>query len=304
MAAFLFVEDSMKSFMKTLMKICKGFSRQVKEDNLNAYASSCAFFIFLSIIPIIVLLLAILPYTPISSDLILDWIQKYLPAGTGTVLASVITDAYSKSIGLISVAAITTLWSAGKGVNSLITGFNAIDKVYDKRNSFVLRLFSSLYTLIFLVAIVVLLLVVVGGNVAEEFLVGFFPKLSTVFGMLVNFRSLISLVMMTLIFMVCYAFLPYKKHKFSEQIPGAIFSALGWTGFSFLFSFYVEKFNAFSMYGSLTTIIVLLFWLYTCLYIVFIGANLNRYFRPVISVLHIRKGSMKVVKGQLESLEE
>lgn len=294
----------MKSFMKTLIKICKGFSRQVQEDNLNAFASSCAFFIFLSIIPIIVLLLAILPYTPINSDLILDWIENYLPAGTGVIFSTIITEAYSKSVGLISVAAITTLWSAGKGVNSLITGFNAIDKVRDKRNSMILRLFSSLYTLIFLVAIVVLLLVVVGGNVVERFILGYIPALSKVFGMLVNFRSLISIVMMTLLFMVCYAFLPYKKHKFREQIPGAIFSALGWTVFSFFFSFYVERFNAFSMYGSLTTIIVLLFWLYCCLYIVFIGANLNHYFRPVIAVLRIGKGGMKNVKGQLESLEE
>lgn len=294
----------MKSFLKILIKICKGFSRQVKEDNLNAYASSCAFFVFLSIIPIVVLLLAILPYTPISSTLILDWIEKYLPAGTGSIFSSVITEAYSKSIGLISVATITTLWSAGKGVNSLITGFNAIDKVTDKRNTVILRLFSSLYTLIFLIAIVILLLVVVGGNVAEDFLIGYFPSLSYVFGMLVNFRSLISIVMMTLIFMVCFAFLPYKKHKFKEQVPGAIFSAIGWTGFSYLFSFYVEKFNAFSMYGSLTTIIVLLFWLYCCLYIVFIGANLNHYFRPVFSVLRFGKGSIKTVKGQLESLEE
>lgn len=290
--------------MKKLIKVFVNFGKQLKDDNLNAYASSCAFFIFLSLVPMMVLLLAILPYTPVDSSLLINWIDINLPAGTGSVMISIINEAYDKSIGLLSVAAITTLWSAGKGVSALISGFNAIDDVKDKRNAMVLRLFSSLYTLIFLVAIVVLLILVVGGNVALDFLVNHFPNLSPVFETLVSFRSLISFAMMTVIFMICYAFLPYKKHKLREQIPGAIFSSIGWTGFSFIFSFYVSRFNAFSMYGSLTTIIVLLFWLYVCLYILFIGANLNHYFQPVISSLGIKKGSLAVIRGQFESLEE
>lgn len=290
--------------MRKFFRICKNFGNQMKEDNLNAYASSCAFFIFLSLVPIILLLLSILPFTPIDSSMVVEWVEKNLPAGTGKVIVSILDEAFDKSIGLISAAAITTLWSAGKGVNSLISGFNAIEHVKDRRNTMILRLFSSLYTLILIVAIVILLLLVVCGNLALNFLLGYFPKLSPVFGILVNFRSLISFVMMTFLFVLCYATLPYKKHRMREQIPGAFFSALAWTVFSYLFSFYVNKFHAFSMYGSLTTIIILLFWLYVCMYIVLIGANLNKYFRPVIQMFRFNKSSISKMKGQLESLDE
>lgn len=290
--------------MKKIIKIFMDFSKQTKEDNLNSYASSCAFFIFLSIVPMVMLLFAILPYTPIDSSIIVDWIEAELPAGTGVYIVSILESVTKSSVGLISITAITTLWAAGKGVNSLMAGFNAIDKNVDRRNWVVLRLISSFYTLLFLASVIVLLVLMVGGNVLLNLVLGVFPKLSIVFAKLVNFRSLISIVLMSLLFMICFSTLPCKKHKFKETFPGAILAAVAWTGFSYLFSFYVEKFNAFSMYGSLTTIIVLLFWLYTCMYILLLGCNLNRYFRPVIRTLLTKGTKISDIKGQLESLEE
>lgn len=290
--------------MRKLFKIIQRFGRQIKEDNVNSYASSCAFFIFLSIIPMIMLLFAILPYTPADPKLLTDWVIEEFPAGTGAFIASIISDVSSRSIGLISITAITTIWAAGKGINALMAGFNAIDKNIDRRNGIVLRIISSLYTLIFLAGVVVLLVIVVGGKAIMNIIVGDFPNLSAVFGILVNFRSLISLVLMSFIFMLCFSLLPCKKHKFRETFPGAVLAALAWTGFSYLFSFYVNRFNAFNMYGSLTTIIVLMFWLYICMYILFIGANLNHYFRPVILAVTKKDGSLQEVKGQFESLEE
>lgn len=290
--------------MKKIIKICRDFSRRMKEDNLNSFASSCAFFIFLSIVPMVLLLFAILPYTPVKPQLIIDFILNEFPAGTGNLLVSILSDASEKSIGLVSISAITTLWAAGKGVNALIAGFNAIDRNVDKRNGILLRIVSSLYTLIFLVGIVVILVLVVGGNVILNVLEEHFPQIAEFVSVFVNLKSVISIVLMSIIFMLCFSLLPCKKHKFRETFPGAILASLTWTGFSYLFSFYVEKFNAFSMYGSLTTIIVLLFWLYMCMYILLIGCNLNKYFSPVIKALTTKGVSVRDVKGQLESLEE
>ncbi len=276
----------------------------MKEDNLNSFASSCAFFIFLSIVPMVLLLFAILPYTPVKPQLIIDFILNEFPAGTGNLLVSILSDASEKSIGLVSISAITTLWAAGKGVNALIAGFNAIDRNVDKRNGILLRIVSSLYTLIFLVGIVVILVLVVGGNVILNVLEEHFPQIAEFVSVFVNLKSVISIVLMSIIFMLCFSLLPCKKHKFRETFPGAILASITWTGFSYLFSFYVEKFNAFSMYGSLTTIIVLLFWLYMCMYILLIGCNLNKYFSPVIKALTTKGVSVRDVRGQLESLEE
>ena len=60
---------------------------------------------------------------------------------------------------------------------------------------------------------------------------------------------------------------------------GALFTSLGWFAFSTCFSIYVDVSASFTnMYGSLTTIILVMLWLYACMYIMLIGAELNAYF--------------------------
>jgi len=289
--------------MKKIIKILDSFGRQLKEDNITAYASSCAFFIFLSLIPMIMLLLAILPYTPIDPTLLTRWVLQEFPAGTGNFIVSILDEVSNRSIGLISVSAVMTLWSAGKGINSMIAGLNAIDRTFDKRNGLWVRIIACVYTLIFLAGVLLMLIFVVMGKVIMEATTEAFPRLSSLFEMMLHFRSLISIGVLSVLFMLCYSLLPYRKHKFREQLPGAVLAATVWTGYSYLFSFYINRFGAFSMYGSLTAIIILMIWLYMCMYFLFLGDNMNKYFRPLIRGI-LNKQPISKLRGQFESLEE
>ena len=57
---------------------------------------------------------------------------------------------------------------------------------------------------------------------------------------------------------------------------GAAFSAAGWVLFSFFFSVFVENFSNYAtIYGSLTAIIILMMWLYFCMYILLIGGEVS-----------------------------
>ena len=64
--------------------------------------------------------------------------------------------------------------------------------------------------------------------------------------------------------------------RLRQQFPGAVLASLGWTVVTFGFSIYVTYFNGFSMYGSLTTIVILLIWLYVCMSLVLVGAYINK----------------------------
>ena len=75
----------------------------------------------------------------------------------------------------------------------------------------------------------------------------------------------------------------YKVLK--KQIPGAFFSALIWSVTSWGFSVYIDAFHGFSTYGSLTTVIAVLIYMYAMLYIALIGAYINRYFGPIYRLL-------------------
>ena len=78
-----------------------------------------------------------------------------------------------------------------------------------------------------------------------------------------------------------YTFVPEKRLKAAKQIPGALFSALGWMIFSLGFSIYFNRIGGRGysyMYGSLAAIVILLLWLYFCMCILFMGAELNWFF--------------------------
>lgn len=288
--------------LKKIISVFNEFSTQLKEDNVNAYASSCAFFIFLSFIPIIILLTAILPYTPITEADLLEFLSRLFPSSFENAIADIISQFYERSFTIVSVSAIATLWSAGKGVNSLIYGLNAIERYNEKRNSILVRFFATLYTVVFLAAIIFILLIMVYGGIAVDIIVGYFPKVTNLMELFMGIREVATIVLLTVIFILCYAFLPGKRHALIYQVPGAFFTSLTWVCFSYFFFLYVETFNAFSTYGSLTMIVVLLIWLYALMYLVLFGANINKYLHPFVKAfrkdLKTRKEEKK--KEELE----
>ena len=103
--------------------------------------------------------------------------------------------------------------------------------------------------------------------------------------LLMNFRFLFVWAVLILLFGLIYTYIPDTKLKFTEQVPGACFAAVVWSVFSWGFSMYVSYGNGYSIYGSLTIIVIIMLWMYFCMYIILIGAYLNRYFRPVNRVL-------------------
>lgn len=266
--------------IRKIYVITREFTSQINRDNVSAYAASTAFFIFLSLIPILVLICSIIPYTSLTEVDLETALIEITPAAMDMFVVSLVKDLYARTPTLISVSAVFTVWSAGKGVLALIRGLNAVNGVVDNSNYFLLRVRASVYTLIMLIATILSLVIMVFGNILVGLLLKDFPRTQLIFQAVVHFRFLFVWLILTVIFALLYTWIPNKKLKLKMQIPGALFAAVAWSAFSWGFSIYVEHFNGFSMYGSLTTIIIIMLWLYFCMYIIMIGANLNRFFSP------------------------
>lgn len=269
--------------------IIKDFNRRMNKKNISAFAASTTFFLFLSLIPMLILLCSIIPYTAITEANLMTFITELTPDVIDSLVISIIHDVYDKSAGVISVAAITTLWSAAKGMMALIRGLNEINDVDEDRNYVVLRGIASFYTILMLAVLLLSLVVMVFGNALVNGVIRAVPQTERIFDFLMNFRLLFSVGIMIIGFAMIYAYIPNKKLKFIFQIPGAVFSAILWNVFSWAFSIYVEKINNFNTYGNLATIVIVMLWLYICIYIIMIGAYINRYFEPVYKYLFSRR---------------
>lgn len=274
--------------MKTIYRlyyILRDFSWQMTKKNIAAFAASTAFFLFLSMIPLLMALCAILPYTALTEENLINAITQFTPDAMEALVISMVSEVYDRTAGTITIFAIVTIWSASKAMLALIRGLNEVNDFEERRNYFVLRFIASIYTVIMLVALILALFVMVFGNVIVNLLLADIPPLHILLKFIMHFRFLISWVVLTLIFALIYAYVPSNKMRFKGQIPGAVFAAIIWSAASFVFSVYVDNFNGFDTYGGLTTVVIMMLWFYLLMYILLIGAHINRYFGPVYKFL-------------------
>ena len=195
------------------------------------------------------------------------------------MVVGIVREVYSKSIGTISISIIFTIWSASKGILSLIRGFSNITHVREDRNYFLLRLIASGYTVLFVIGIVATLTLMVFGNSLLSLINRHFPILYDAADYLISNRILYVPVFMTLLFLIMYRLVPNGRRSLLSYLPGAVFSSVGWITFSYIYSYYIDHYvNRAYSYGSLTVIVFLMLWLYICMYIIFIGAEINIYF--------------------------
>ena len=75
--------------------------------------------------------------------------------------------------------------------------------------------------------------------------------------------------------LILYTLLPGGKQPLKEQIPGAVFTSLGWLVFTEVFTRFVPLFWKSSVYGSLASLFLTITWVKVSVMILFLGDALN-----------------------------
>lgn len=270
------MKDSKKGIISNVMEVTKNFS----SHHIGAYAAQSAYFFVLSLIPIIILLLTMVQFTPVTEDDVMNAVLQVFPSTVEGLITMLVAQVYNQSGSIIPITVLMALWSAGKGVLSMTSGLNCVYESEETRNYIFLRIRASFYTVIFIVAIVLSLLLSVFGNSISLFINEHAPLLRHVTDFIIRIRTLLTLGVLTVFWDLVYKYLPNRKNRgkttMQKQLPGAVFTACGWQLISFVFSIYLDIFTGFStMYGSLTTIILILLWFYMCMYVILLGGELN-----------------------------
>lgn len=272
-------EEEIMKKLKKLLDYIFGFGNRIAEDHVGAYAAQSSYFMILSFIPFILLVMTSVKYTPLTESMINDWLMQIIPDEFQSYVQGIIREVYTKSTAVVPISAILTLWSAGKGIMGLTNGVNSIYHVNETRNYVISRIRAAFYTLLFILGIVLTMILLIFGNQIQGALETYVPVIARITESIINMRTTISLAAMSLIFLLIYKFLPNRKASFKSQIPGAVIAAIAWSAFSLGFSVYVDRANSLAnMYGSLTTVVLIMLWMYFCMYIILIGAEINAYF--------------------------
>lgn len=268
--------------IRTLTNKLSSAATVIYEDKISVYAAQASFFIIISSIPFIMLLFSLSRY--VISDKIYDFIIAFgqtLPAGAKDFYMEVTAELYARpAIKLISLSAVTTFWSASRGMAAVRGGISTVYRSNPNVGFIKNMLLSLLYTAVFIVTIIALIVLLLFGELINENLASKFAVIAK-FGEIFKYRNVIFFILLTLFFACLYYILGRKGfgvgRKFRNYLPGAALASAGWILFSYFYSLYAMYFSRASyIYGSLTAIVLLMLWLYACMNILFLGAEFNK----------------------------
>ena len=263
--------DKLKRIYENFLKV----QERMGLREITSIAAGTAFWFFLSLVPMVILAVSILPYTSLREEQLLHYLALVIPSSLMELIAVIVADIYRSSLAILSVSIVATLWSAAKGFSSLLYGLEEIYK-QERRSSFLVRrVLGVAYTLAMI--IFMLLSILLGGfgrqlaALAQKYL----PALQGLFSFLLHFRFLLVIALLSVFFTTIYVRGSGRRLAVRSVLPGAFFAAVGWSFFTWAFSAWVSG-SRFGTYGSLATVVVVMLWMYYCQYVLLLGACLNR----------------------------
>lgn len=268
------------------------FMDRIQRDRLDSTAAHSAYFIIISFLPFCAFILTLLQQIEVESEPLITGLLTSLPASVGIYLEGLMAESLPAS-SIMSVSILTFIWSASSGMVAMIKGLETVYEVKEKRGYLAMRLTAIMYLLAFSVILVLTAVTLVFGQTIYDKLLSQSPHALVV--LLLKSKSLVGFFVLVIFFTLMYNAIPRKKIKFINNLLGAVFSALGWVLFSYFFSVFVENFSNYSViYGSLATLIVLMFWLFTCMYIIFLGAEVAMWLEHSGIKEDLREGQWKI----------
>ena len=256
-------------------------ARRVKDDvaanNVSMIAAGAAFFGLLALFPALAAAVALygLFTDPATVGTHLDVLSGFAPAEARAILAEQlqrITAAADASLGLGAIVAmLLALWSAAKGVKSLMAALDVVYHEREDRGFFKLNLTAVLLTLAMLIVVPLSLAAVAVLPAFVDRLP--LPELAATAARWLRWPLLaaVSVAAMTMLYRLGPA---HDRPK--RSLPGAIVATVLWLIASALFSWYVSSFGSYNeTYGSVAAMAVIMMWFWLSALAVLIGGEVN-----------------------------
>lgn len=248
------------------------------EKHVSRSAAELAYFLTLTIFPILICANALCSRFHVDLAHLLDSLDSFLPAGVAGVLRDYLGYlAGNESSAMLTAGLVTAVLLASAAVRSLM---NIMEEIYGSAS------FRGLWRMLASVIIAVLLLitvylsvvVLVTGSWFFSLIQQFFrlERLPERFALWQWMKYLLLFGMIFLVILLLYrACLPPGKPR-PPVVTGAFLASVSLAAASGLFSYFIGLSARYSLvYGSLASVMILLVWLYLCGHILILGNVFN-----------------------------
>ncbi len=272
---------------KRILRSCWDFltrmGKKFAADHLSAYAAQATFYLMLAVFPFTMLVcMATRLLSFLNEETLVHLVNLVVPESYQSFFLEAINGYFNKNIGSAKIILLIFLiWTASRLIQALMNGFNTAYGINEGRSQTTLRLIGCVYTVALCLLFVVMIVMYVLGTRIVSLIFERNPNLTLLELILKLVRNLATPLLLFLIFWLSYVILPSRKSRFREELPGALLTAAVWRGAASLYDlFLAHSLKQYSyVYGSLAGVVMILIWLYACVYVWFAGAELNQFLR-------------------------
>lgn len=262
--------------MKKVRHKINKFTEIVFDPTVRILPGQIAFFLILSIFPLLMLVGYIASFFDVSIASLINLIDNALPEEIAHTIISVVDGkSFDSTVG---ISIITSLILASNGSHAIILASNTLYGFPSE--DFVKRRVKALFLIVLLVTLFVFTVIFLAyGNVLLKTILGVL-KISeiadNIYSIFVIIKWPIAMIIMFCIIKLIYVIAPDWKILSKNTTKGALFTTLGWAIATAIFSYYVSHFANYDIfYGSLSNIVILMIWVYVLSYILVIGIAIN-----------------------------
>jgi membrane protein len=278
--------------MKKMISFVKSLGKEFSNDNVPLLAAAQGYYYLLSLIPMLILILSVLPYLNLDPDQAMAFMSDIMPEEIAGIFEDQIVDILTEQRGgLLTVGILGTIWSASSGMNAFMQASDLAYNVRNKRPFIKARLLSIALTFGMIIALIIALVLPIFGDVLIDFVQSAMNIPAGTEMLIQVLRWTVSIVVIAGVLSALYHFAPNIKLPFKTAIPGALFATVAWLVTSFGFSIYINNFGNYSeTYGSLGGVVILMIWFFLIGIILVVGAEIN-------AILHrkrVAKGKQKI----------
>lgn len=256
-----------KRYLKRLLKI-------IKRPEVRILPGQIAFFIVLSVVPLIALIGCLCSLFHISLSGIVGVFLETIPEAVINILKPAFTEpgftaGFSIIVGFIM---------ASNGTHSIIVASNMLFKI--DTGNYLARRIKAFFMLIILIMLFFFNVVIIGwGNVILEKILSL-QILSHIaeyiYMLFISLKWPVALIFIFVMIKLLYTMALDQNVPSKYMNKGAIFSTAGCLLVTAIYSYYVSNFANYSkFYGNLANIVILMMWVYIIAYIFVIGIAIN-----------------------------
>ena len=252
--------------------------RQFRDPYYQGFAAQISFYLMLSLVPILMLITQILGYFNLSLETVLGWVEDYTGSEVSGMLTSLTEFSSAGAVNFVYVA--VALWAASRAQFAImrISNYTFTDGKSTGKGYWRER-FRAVWTMaITLVALLFSVLILAYGGLIVDACMQFLPMDGVYLVDLFRFlRWLPAAVLYFLMICYIYYIMPTEKISFKKILPGSLFACVGMLVVTILYSKYINNIANYDiLYGTLSSIVAILFWFYFLAWVLCLGILINK----------------------------